>query len=261
MNRWHLLFIVLGMLSCGVDTETPVVTAQISRSLIPEFCGATVLLGKARVSLPDVAPNPDPWDTSFSPADFPVWLTPLSGATIVVNSETIASRVSGIYFSELRQLGFMQRCDLRIRLNDPQHPDEITGSALLPDSFSILRPLANAFYGYDTLRVVWSRSDSAQRYFLEVVSEDTLNRARGCLLMVNDTTALVPKTAFEDSVNGNFAGGYYSVSVWAVNGGWKRTSDVLLNGGNIQNAVGLFGAAVYPPAVRIRVDTATCAKR
>ena len=244
---------ILLLLHCGLNTETQVVTGQISRMMDPPFSSASVILGKATVSLPDVAPTPDPWDTSFSAADVPLWLTPTSGATVTVNGVAVPQRISGIYFTGMDQLEFMHPYDLNILVNDPKFPNAITGHAVLPDSFGITRPMPTDSLGYDTLRVYWSRSDSAQIYTIEVSPEDTTSRARGYLESLNDTTVLVPKTAFEDSTGNQYLPGIYVVMVSAVNGGWKRGIDVLLNGGNVRNAVGIFGAATYPAPVRIRL--------
>ena len=47
--------------------------------------------------------------------------------------------------------------------------------------------------------------------------------------------------AFADSVFHDFRSGNYHVTVWALNGGWKRGIDIIRNAGNVHGAIGLFG--------------------
>jgi hypothetical protein len=147
----------------------------------------------------------------------------------------------------------MHRYDLSINVNDAKYPNTITASAILPDSFSITSPQTSDSLGHNALRVIWTKSDSAQVYTLDVSPEDTASMARGYLLSLNDTTLVVPDSAFEDSTDSHYLPGNYVVKVWAVNGRWKRGLDMLLNGGNVNNAVGIYGAATYPAPVVIRL--------
>jgi len=239
---------------CDFVTEKYVVTGQVSRIPEPNLNTATVIIGKARLSAPDPMATPDPWDTAFSASDVPVWLTPTSGAQTSVNATALPERVPGVYFTLPDSLEYLHSYDLSISVSDPNLPGPITAHAVLPDSFSITVPGMNDTLGPDSLRVCWSRSDSAQLYTVQVVPADTASTAAGFLLSLSDTTVIVERTAFEDSLTLQFLPGDYGIQVWAVNGGWKRGTDLLLNGGNVTNAIGLFGAATYaqPKTVRVR---------
>jgi hypothetical protein len=244
-----LVLCAVTLLSCSIKTETQVVTGQVSRTTAPALSTGTVIVGNAKVSLPDMAATPKPGDTTFTTDDFPLWLSPTRGASMTINTTSIPERLPGIYFATMT-LEFLHPYDLRIALSGSKS-DPITAHAVLPDSFSITRPLANDSFGHDTIRVCWTKSDSAQTYTLEVTPEDTTSRARGYLESVNDTTFLIPGTAWEDSLSSAFLPGNYVIAVWAVNGGWKSGAALILNGGNVKNAVGLFGAATYPGPVKI----------
>jgi hypothetical protein len=230
---------------CEFVTEKYVVSGQVSRIPEANLNTATVVVGKVRLSLPDPMATPDPWDTSFSASDVPVWLTPTSGAQTTVNALALPERVPGIYFTIPDSLEYLHAYDLRITVNDPVLPGPIAAHAVLPDSFSIVQPLSGDSVSQDSVRVCWSRSDSAQLYTIQVTPTDTASPATGFLLSLSDTFVLVEPTAFQDSLTNQFLAGEYQILVWAINGGWKRGTDLLLNGGNVSNAVGLFGAATY----------------
>jgi hypothetical protein len=254
---------VCGFIACNLTTETQVVTGQVARVMDPPLSTATVIIGKASINTPAFTPNPDPWDTSFTPADFPLWLTPTTGATVKVNDQTLHEVVSGIYLDLPDELQFLHRYDLTIDLSGglvrqlvvqgQGEAEPITAHAVLPDSFSITRPAMSETALYDTFRVSWTRSDSAQAYTVNVAPKDTASRAEGFIQTTTDTSLRVEKTAFEDSTTHQFLPGDYVVAVWAINGGWKSGIDLIRNGGNLKNAVGLYGAAFYPKPVEVRV--------
>jgi hypothetical protein len=244
---------VLGLLSCGPITgESQVVTAQVSRMLEPSLTTTTVLIGKAKLSLPDPLATPDPWDTTFMADMFPLWLTPTHGAAVTLNGDAVPERINGVYFDLPDNLSFLQSCDLRITLSgDTSEP--ITAHAVLPDSFSITSPVENESLGFDSLRVTWTHSDSCQVFTVQVTPDDTASHAKGFIQSLNDTTLIVGRTAFADSVTGDLLPGGYHVIVWALNGGWKRGLDLIRNAGNVRNAIGLYGCATYARPRGIRV--------
>jgi len=247
------LWFVLALTNCGpITDESPVVTAQVSRMLEPNLMTATVLLGKAKLSLPDPLATPDPWDTTFAADMFPLWLTPVTGATVTLNGASVPERISGVYFDLPDSLPFLRPYDLRIVLpTDTTAP--ITARAVLPDSFHIARPAEDESLGFDSLRVVWTHSDSCRVFTVQVTPDDTASHARGFVQSLSETTLVVNRTAFADSVTGDYLPGAYHVTVWALNGGWKRGIDLIRNAGNVHNAVGLFGCATYACPVMIRV--------
>lgn len=244
---------LLALLSCGPITgESQVVTAQVSRMLEPNLTTATVLIGKASLSLPDPLATPDPWDTTFSADMFPLWLTPTHGATVTLNGEAVPERINGVYFDLPDNLSYLQSCDLRIVLpTDTTAP--ITAHAVLPDSFSIVNPVEGESLGFDSLRVVWTHSDSCRVFTVQVAPDDTASHANGFIQSLSETTLVVPRTAFADSATGDILPGDYHVTVWALNGGWKRGLDLIRNAGNVHGAIGLYGCATYARPVRIRV--------
>lgn len=262
MNRYDRLLLILvlslwlalELTGCGAVTgESPVVTAQVSRMMEPFLTmTSTVLVGKTKVSLPDPVATPDPWDTTFTAYVFPLWLTPVHGATVTINTLPIPERIDGVYFDFWDIIPYLSAQDLRIVLpGDTAQP--ITAHAVLPDSFHIAQPTDNESLGFDSLRVVWTHSDSCQVFTVQVAPDDTTSHARGFLQSLSDTTVMVGRTAFADSVIGDYLPGDYHVIVWALNGGWKRGLDLIRNAGNVHGAIGLFGAATYPRPVHIRV--------
>ena len=260
MSRYCRLFLVFGLslwlglelTGCGAITgASQVVSAQVSRMTEPNLTTATVLIGKASISLPDPMATPDPWDTTFATNMFPLWLTPTTGATVTLNSASVPERINGVYFDLPDSLAYLTPCNLNILLSDQL--TAITARAVLPDSFHIARPADNESLGYDSLRVVWTHSDSCQMFTVQVVPDDTTSHAKGFIQSLNDTTLMVSRTAFADSATGDYLPGDYHVIVWALNGGWKRGIDIIRNAGNVHGAIGLFGAATYPRPVHIRV--------
>jgi hypothetical protein len=260
VDRYCRLLLVFGLslglglelIGCGAITgASQVVSAQVSRMTEPNLTTATVLVGKASISLPDPMTTPDPWDTTFATNMFPLWLTPTTGATVTLNSASMPERINGVYFDLPDSLPYLTPCNLNILLSDQL--TTITAHAVLPDSFHIVRPSDNESLGLDSLRVVWTHSDSCQLYTVQLAPDDTTVKVAGFLRSLSDTTVMVPKLAFADSVFHDFLSGNYHVTVWALNGGWKRGIDIIRNAGNVHGAIGLFGAATYPRPVHIRV--------
>lgn len=246
------LWLALELTGCGAVTgESQVVSAQVSRMAEPNLTTTAVLIGKASVNLPDPIATPDPWDTTFATSMFPLWLTPTTGASVTLNGASVSERINGVYFDLPDSLPYLTPCNLSIVLSGAT--TAITAHAVLPDSFHIAQPADNESLGFDSLRVVWTHSDSCQVFTVQVAPDDTTSHARGFLQSLSDTTVMVGRTAFADSVIGDYLPGDYHVIVWALNGGWKRGLDLIRNAGNVHGAIGLFGAATYPRPVHIRV--------
>lgn len=246
-----ILALSVVLLSCNlVPTKFPVITGQVSRLMWLNTTTATVVTGTMTLN-PDVfVTTPDPRETTFTSADFPLWLSPISGQA-TINSTAVPQRVSGIYFTLLDNLDYMTPCNLVVTPDDTTL-SPITGRAVLPDSFSITQPAANDSVPLDSLRVAWTRSDSAELYTITATSQDSASTARGFLLSLTDTTTLVPASAFEDSLTGQPRPGSYAIAVWSLNGGWKQNG-VFRLGGGVHGAYGIFGCATYPRPVSIRV--------
>jgi hypothetical protein len=243
---------VLVLAGCGaIKGASQVVSAQVSRMAEPNLTTATVLIGKASISLPDPMATPDPWDTTFAAGMIPLWLTPTIGAAVTINGASAPERINGIYFALPDSLPYLAPCNLNIVLSG--ETTAITAHAVLPDSFHIALPADNESLGFDSLRVVWTHSDSCRVFTVQVAPDDTTSHAKGFLQSLSDTTVMVSRTAFADSVTGDSLPGDYHVIVWALNGGWKRGIDIIRNAGNVHGAIGLFGAATYPLPVHIRV--------
>ena len=246
------LWFVLALNNCGPITgASQVVSAQVSRMTEPNLTTATVLIGKASISLPDPMATPDPWDTTFATNMFPLWLTPTTGATVTLNGTPVPERVNGIYFDLPDSLPFLRPYDLRIVLpTDTTVP--ITAHAVLPDSFTVTQPANNESLGFDSCASAGPTATVAR--CSRCNSRPTTPRSRyGFLQSSLDTTVMVPKSAFQDSVFGDYRSGDYHITVWALNGGWKRGIDIIRNAGNVHNAIGLYGCATYARPVRIRV--------
>jgi hypothetical protein len=246
--RLPALLLVLLSAGCEVDKySTLVVTGQVARTLAPESNTASILLGEATVQnilQDDWLSTPDPTDTSFGISVFPATITPVGDATVKLNSSTVAKRLPGIFFAPALDLQYKTRYDLEVKLDDGRR---VTAYAFLPDSFSLVvpRPGDSLRIETETLRVVWTRSDSARTYVVGITPADSLSTAQGWSGSRTDTFCLVPLSAFQDSL-GVAVPGNYQVSVTAVNGGWKKGGlDLLFAGGNLSGAVGLFGCAVY----------------
>lgn len=248
--RFGMAALAVAVLSCNQTLKFPVLTGQVSRMMDLNLTTATVLVGTMHVNPNAFIATPDPWDTSFSSADFPLWLTPISGQA-AINATTVPERVSGIYFSVMNGLPYLSPCDLTVTPSDLTIP-EITAHAIMPDSFSITSPAPLDSLGHDSLRVCWTRSDSAELYTINLTPADSASTARGFLLSLTDTTVTVPATAFEDSLSGSFRPGNYDIVVWSLNGGWKQ-GGVFRLGGGVHGAAGIFGCAIYPRPVTVRL--------
>jgi hypothetical protein len=248
----------LGLVACGLwlllaacDStrfSTLVVTAQVAKTLDPESNTASILVGEATIDNifhDDWMETPDPGDSSFWSNPFPARVTPLSGSAVTVNSTTVGQKVPGVYFQAGLGLNYLARYDLNIVTADNR---TVTAHGFLPDSFSILSPqdAETLDIADDTLRAVWSGSDSCETYLVGVSPADSGSTALGWSDALTDTTCVVPAAAFKDSF-GVAVPGSYVFSVTAVNGGWNKSGlDLFLSGGNLSGAVGTFGCAVYP---------------
>ncbi|MBM3322008.1 hypothetical protein FJY69_00775 [candidate division WOR-3 bacterium] len=233
---------------CEVDKySTLVVTGQVAKTLSPESNTASILLGEATVQniqQGDWLNTPDPTDTSFGTNIFPATITPVGNATAKLNSTNVAKRLPGIYFEPALSLEYKARYELEMKLDDGRR---VTAYAFLPDSFSVVapRPGDSLDIESETLRVVWTKSDSARRYVVGITPADSGSTALGWSGSRTDTFCIVPAAAFKDT-NGVAVPGNYIVNVTALNGGWKKGGlDLLFAGGNVSGAVGLFGCAVY----------------
>lgn len=254
MKRMILPVLYLVLFGCDEgELSTLVVTAQVARTMNPGSSTASVLLGRATVQNilhDDWMETPDPGDTNFGTWVFPTRVTPLAGATVRLNSDSVPERVSGVYFRSAADLQYLARYDLDITTVDGRH---ITAHGFLPDSFDILLPRDGDSFGLEPVRVVWTRSESCQTYIVGCSPLDTASAAEGWSDSRTDTSCQIPVSAFRDSL-GAFVPGEYLISVTAVNGGWNKTGlDLFLSGGNVQGAVGVFGCAVYPRPVVIRL--------
>ncbi|MBM3315831.1 hypothetical protein FJY71_08365 [candidate division WOR-3 bacterium] len=242
-------------LTCGEwNYSTLVLTAQVAKTLDPESNTATILLAKTTIANlfhDDWMETPDPGDSVFSPDVFPVKVTPVSGATVTLNSTTVpANPVPGVYFLAAADLEHLARYDLDIVTQDGKH---VTARGFLPDSFSILAPQPGDSFGPGPVSAVWTRADSAQTYVVGITPADTASTAQGWADSRTDTSCAIPASAFQDSL-GTFIPGDYVFSVSAVNGGWNKSGlDLFLSGGNVSGALGVFGCAVHPKPVLIRV--------
>ncbi len=247
-NFWAALLVLVLAAGCEVDKySTLVITGQVAKTLSPESNTASILLGEATVQnilQDDWLSTPDPTDTSFGTNIFPATITPVGDATAKINTTTVARRLPGIFFEPALNLEYKARYDLEVKLDDGRR---VNAYAFLPDSFSVVAPRSNDSLGIEseTLRVVWTKSDSARRYIVGITPVDSGSTAVGWSGATTDTFCLVPPAAFKDSL-GVAVPGNYLVSVTAVNGGWKKGGlDLLFAGGNVSGAVGLFGCAVY----------------
>jgi hypothetical protein len=249
-------FLLAMIVLVGCDQNqfsTVIVTAQVAKTLSPESNTASVLVGTATIQNifhNDWMKSPDPGDTSFWSDPFPASVEPMAGADVRLNSDPVGQKVSGIYFKAALDLHYLERYNLSIVTPAGK---TITAHGFLPDSFSILGPRDgdSLRIGTDTLRAVWTKSDSAETYLVGVSPADTSNPAVGWSAALPDTTCIVPDAAFRDS-SGAAVPGEYVFSIMAVNGGWNKSGlDLFLSGGNVEGASGTFGCAVYPRPVGI----------
>jgi hypothetical protein len=247
-----VLALVAGLGCDETSFSQVIVTAQVVKTLGPESNTASVLLGKATVVnifRDDWMETPDPGDTTFWDYVFPARVTPIGGADVRLNNDAVSERIAGVYFDAALPLEYLQRYDLSIDLADGR---TITAHGWLPDSFTMLEPATGDSGGFAPLRVSWSRSDSVETYIVGVSPADSGSTAVGWSGSVEDTTCLVPASAFADSL-GAFQPGEYAVGVTAVNGGWNKSGlDLFLAGGNVSGALGTFGCAVYAAPALVR---------
>ncbi|MFO7676450.1 MAG: hypothetical protein R6X12_09070 [bacterium] len=246
--------VLLAGLACEDGWETLLVTAQVTRTLGVPSNTASVLIGKVslvNVFSDDWLETPDPGDSTFWHHDpLPARVTPVGEATVRVGDRSVGQRLPGVYFQAALDLRFKERYDLTIETDEGK---SVSGRAWLPDSFAVTAPGQGATLDPDSVRVTWTRSDSAHSYIVAVNPVDTLNPAQGWADGLTDTTCLVPRAAFEDTLGG-LAPGVFYVTVSAINGGWKKsTLDLLLAGGNLTGAAGTFGCATMPPPVLFTV--------
>ncbi len=246
-----LLAAALGLtclVSCDIsEFAATIVVAQVARTLSPESNTATVLIGNAEIvnllnNQREWMRLPSPLDTAFV-NPFPGQIEPVTGATCLVNSDTLGPKLPGVYFRAALGLQPRQRYDLAITMPDG---NTVTAYGFLPSDFTITQPVTGDTVLDDwTLAVAWTRADSAQTYLVGINPTDTLSPAQGWSDSRTDTSCLVPATAFRDSL-GNYVPGEYLLGVTAVNGGWQGSGlDLFLSGGNLNGAKGVFGCAVY----------------
>ncbi len=240
-----LLGLCLG-LGCQEEYKFLVVTAQVAKSLEVESNTATVLVGRTRLLNLFIE---QPIDTNFTD-DLPATVEPVSQALVSVSEIVLPEKTKGVYFKAGLELEYKKRHNLLIITGT----DTITGSCVLPDSFSIVEPKNGETLTFTNIRVVWSKSDSAERYIIGLSPIDTANKAEGFSASVKDTFCLIPEAACKDSA-GNFFPGRYLIDLMAINGAWKKGSqDLFLSGGNLQGARGIYGAVIYARRVMIEVS-------
>jgi len=251
-----LLLSVVALVGCDESQfSTVIVTAQVAKTLNPQSNTASVLVGTATIQniLHDEwMKSPDPGDTSFWSNPFPASISPMAGADVRLNNDPVGQKVSGVYFKAAFSLDYLERYDLSIVTPGGK---TITAHGFLPDSFSILGPRDgdSLRIGSDTLRAVWTKSDSAETYLVGISPADTSSPALGWSDGMTDTSCVVPDAAFRDSF-GVAVPGEYIFSIMALNGGWNKSGlDLFLGGGNVEGASGTFGCAVYPRPVSILV--------
>lgn len=243
-----ILIGTLFSIGCEKEYEYLVITAQVAKTLDPESNTATLYIGRTIITNLFLE-EPDPNDTLFADDPFPVTVEPISGALVKVNETVLSEKTKGVYFEAALDLEYMKKYDLYIEVDD----EIITGTCVLPDSFSIITPVYGDTVSNDSTRVVWSKSDSAEHYIVGVQPVDTLNQAQGWCNCLEDTFSTVPRAAFEDSL-GFFCPGEYSISLMAFNGAWKKGAlDLFLSGGNLDGASGIYGAAVYSSILVVNV--------
>jgi hypothetical protein len=248
------LLAIVALTGCDESQfSTVIVTAQVAKTINPESNTASVLVGTATIQNifhNDWMKSPDPGDTSFWSDPFPANISPMADADVRLNNDPVGQKVSGVYFEAALDLHYLARYDLSIVTPAGK---TITAHGFLPDSFSILGPRDgdSLRIGTDTLRAVWTKSDSAETYLVGVSPADTSNPAVGWSAALPDTACIVPDAAFRDS-SGVAVPGEYIFSIMAVNGGWNSSGlDLFLSGGNVEGASGTFGCAVYPRPVGI----------
>lgn len=250
--KWFVAALVLMLaLSCDeLEYSTIVVTGQVARTLEPESNTASVLLGKATVENllhDDWMETPDPGDSSFLDV-FPAKLTPIEDADVKVSGVEVAERLPGVYFKPALNLVYLERYELAITTPDGK---TIAAHGFLPDSFSIIEPLAGDSFGFGPLRASWTESDSSQAFVVSIIPPDSV--AQGWTGSSESLVVTIPAAAFQDTLGNNVAG-QYTLTVTAVNGGWNKSGlDLFLSGGNVDGAVGTFGCAVLARPVVFRV--------
>lgn len=242
-----IIFCALCFIKCEEEIHTTIVTAQVAKTLAPESNTASVIIG--RTTLLNVFID-QPGDTSFTNI-FPVNVEPITGALVKINDVTISEKIDGVYFKPSLDLQFMQRYNLHIVTDN----ESITGSCVLPDSFSIRAPSSGDSVLFYDARVVWSKSDSAEYYIVGLTPLDTANKTQGWskAFPAETTACLIPQQAFIDTA-GNFYPGEYMISMMSFNGAWKKGNlDLILSGGNLNGAPGIYGAAVYTRSVLVNI--------
>jgi hypothetical protein len=242
-----ILFCSLLLTHCEDEYESAVVTAQVAKTLAPESNTATVILGRTKFYNVFLQ---QPSDTSFV-NPFPFTVQPISGALVKINDIGLPEKIDGVYFKPALDLQYLQRYNLYIATEK----ETINGSCVLPDSFSIVYPIAGDTIIFFDVRADWTTSDSAEHYIIGVQPIDSLNGAKGWTkdFPPESTYCVIPQEAFMDTL-GDLKVGEYSINLMSFNGAWKKGSlDLFLSGGNLNGAPGLFGAAVYARTVVVNI--------
>lgn len=242
-----ILFYGLWLIRCEKEIKTTVVTAQVAKTLAPASNSATVIIGQT--TLYNVFID-QPSDTSLTNV-FPVYVEPVTKASVKINEIKLSEKVNGVYFHPTFDLQYLQKYDLYIATDQ----ETITSSCVLPDSFSILLPFPEDSVLYSDARVVWSKSDSAEYYIVSLTPMDTANKSQGWSkdFPAETTACLIPQDAFMDTL-GNFYPGQYMISMMSFSGAWKKRGlDFIFSGGNLNGAIGIYGAAVYAKPVLVYI--------
>ena len=246
--RWGLVLLIGSLLLFGCDEyESAVATAQVTKTLGPESNTATVIFGRTKFYNVFLE---QPSDTSFGSV-FPFTVQPITGALVKINDISLPEKIDGVYFKPALDLQYMQRYNLYIATEK----ETITGSCVLPDSFSIIYPNSNDTLIFYDVTATWTSSDSAEHYIIGVQPVDSSNKARGWTkdFSPDSTSCIIPQSAFLDTI-GDLQTGKYLINLMSFNGAWKKGSlNLFLSGGNLYGAPGLFGAAVYAKSVVVNI--------
>jgi len=247
------LALLLALLTTNCDDvfRTMLVTAQVVRTLGVPSNTASVLAGDLtleNIFTEDWLENPEPGDTSLWSMPLPARVTPVEGADVTLNGVQLGQKLPGIYGRAALDLDYLTRYDLAMTTADGR---TVSAHGFLPDSFAIVTPGQGAVRHPDSVLVTWTHSDSCETFLVGVQPADSGSTAQGWADSFTDTTCTVPRAAFSDSL-GQLQPGGYVLSVMAVNGGWNKSGlDLLLQGGNLDGALGTFGCAVLPLPVAL----------
>ncbi|GEM_PF-6013205 len=176
-----IVFAIIMLLSCDTLNVTTLTVdgAVVYQETTSKIAGAygIFIVAKAdieyydRNAIPEISPPPPDTSSTFPKLDLPSFLTPESGAEVMINSSKLNEEYEGQYQGEVQDIGPGDSVSISVVT---QNGDTGRVQMVMPDTFTV--NMSDTVISYDSLTSLdlsWSRSENASAYMVLLYSVDT----------------------------------------------------------------------------------------